>query len=376
MPKARHQKGRVEEVGKRIRQWRGHYFVYVQREGGTEVRKHKTVILGQKSKMKKFEAEQKLREIITREVGTGGARPDDSVSFDWFWSNRYLPMKTWRRSTRDAVLYVMKHHVLPRFGAVRLCDLRKFDLQTHINKLAESYSKSVVDKARTWIRAVLEEAVEQEFLQKNPARNLVMPPTRATCKRFLTMEEYRKMLETLAGRDRLIFRLFVLCAFRPGELFALRWRSFRGDSIRIEEAVYRGRLGPPKTKGSVALVTIPSSLAKDLKAWYKKSGNPAPDAFVFPSERNKPLDAHNYLQRDVLKPAAEKVGIKGLTFQCLRRTFATHFHRVGTVKDQQAQMRHTNAQTTMNIYTQSVSDSLRTAMEEFDQKMSGGSEQQ
>ncbi len=32
-------------------------------------------------------------------------------------------------------------------------------------------------------------------------------------------------------------------------------------------------------------------------------------------------------------------------------------------------MRHTNAQTTMNIYTQAMSDSLRAAMEDFDQEM-------
>jgi integrase len=64
------------------------------------------------------------------------------------------------------------------------------------------------------------------------------------------------------------------------------------------------------------------------------------------------------------------VGIEGVTFQCLRRTFATHFHRVGTVKDQEAQMRHRNAQTTMNVYTRSMSDSLRATMEDFDQEMS------
>jgi hypothetical protein len=33
-------------------------------------------------------------------------------------------------------------------------------------------------------------------------------------------------------------------------------------------------------------------------------------------------------------------------------------------------MRHTNAQTTMNIYTQALSDSLRAAMEDFDHEMS------
>ena len=59
-----------------------------------------------------------------------------------------------------------------------------------------------------------------------------------------------------------------------------------------------------------------------------------------------------------------------MTFQCLRRTFATHFHLVGTVKDAQAQMRHTNAQTTMNVYTQTMSDSLQESMEEFDEEMS------
>jgi integrase len=34
-------------------------------------------------------------------------------------------------------------------------------------------------------------------------------------------------------------------------------------------------------------------------------------------------------------------------------------------------MRHADAQTTMNIYTQSVSESLKKAIEEFDRKMSG-----
>jgi integrase len=66
------------------------------------------------------------------------------------------------------------------------------------------------------------------------------------------------MLSVLRGRDRLIFRLFVLCAFRLGELFALRWRSFLSYALRIEEAVYRGKLGKPKTKGSAGLVTLRS----------------------------------------------------------------------------------------------------------------------
>jgi hypothetical protein len=33
-------------------------------------------------------------------------------------------------------------------------------------------------------------------------------------------------------------------------------------------------------------------------------------------------------------------------------------------------MRHADAQTTMNVYTQAVSESLKIALEEFDRKMS------
>jgi integrase len=376
MPRDRHQQGWVEQTGKKLKKWRGHYFVYVRSSDDREIRKHRVVTLGLKSELRKREAEGKLRDIIDRETGATATKPDPDVSLRWFWEKRFLPLQVrWRDSTRSAVLFTMNRHVLPVFGDVPLAKLRRFDLQTHLNKVAAKYSKSLVDKVRTWVRAVLEEAVEQEFLTKNPARKLVMPPTRETCKRFLTKPEYHKLLKALDGRDRLILRLFILCAFRPGELFALRWRCFQNGCLKVEEAVYRGKLGKPKTRGSVSAVVLPDSLAKDLQEWFEASGCPGSEAFIFPSSVDKAMDGHNYLQRDVLRPAAEKAGIKGVTFQCLRRTFATHFHRVGTVKDQQTQMRHANAQTTMNIYTQAVPDSLRSAMEEFDQEMSPAGEQ-
>ena len=371
MPRERYQKGYVEEIGKKARKWRGHYFVYVRSADGKDIRKHRVVTLGPRSELRKWQAETKLKEIIERETGSGTAKADPNVSLQWFWENRFLPMQvSWRDSTRSAIKFTLERHVLPVFGEVPLARLRRFDLQMHLNKLALKYSTSLVVKARTWTRAILEEAVEQEYLTRNPARKLTMPPTRETCKRFLTKDEYHKLLDALYGRDRLILRLFVLCAFRPGELFALRWRCFANNSLRIEEAVYRGKLGSPKTKGSSAEVALPNSLAADLAQWYEDNGCPDPDSFIFPSATNRPIDGHNYLRRDVLRPAAEGVGINGVTFQCLRRTFATHFHRVGTVKDQQAQMRHANAQTTMNIYTQAMSDSLRGAMENFDREMS------
>jgi integrase len=370
MPRDRFQEGWIEEVGKTTRKWRGHYFVYVQDENGSEVRKHRNVTLGLKSEMRRREADQKLKAMIAKAAGQASARPDDTVTLEWFWQNRFLPLQTrWRDSTRISLEVLIRKHLLRKFGDTRLCDLKRFDLQSHVNTLAGEFSKSLVAKIKTFMRAILEEALEQEYLTKNPAARLSLPTTRESCKRFLTIEEYHDILGALYGRDRLIFRMFVLGAFRPGELFALRWRCFKGGSVHVEESVFEGKIGKTKTRASAATVVLPKSLAADLNQWYEDCECPDPDELIFPSSAGTPIRAANYLRRDVLRPTAIKLGIKGITFQCLRRTFATHFHRIGTIKDQQTQMRHANAQTTMNVYTQAVSESLRLAMEAFDQTM-------
>ena len=89
---------------------------------------------------------------------------------------------------------------------------------------------------------------------------------------------------------------------------------------------------------------------------------------MFASSRGTPLDGHNYLQR-FLQPVAEKIGVPGLTFQALRRTFATLVQGKGNVKDAQAQLRHAHAATTLGIYTQAIPDSVAAAVEALDKEL-------
>src|SRR5262249_30306499 len=159
---------------------------------------------------------------------------------------------------------VMQNHVLPSFGKTAIGEISKFDLQVHLNSLAQNYSKSVVGKVRTWVKAVLAEAVEQGYIEQNPAQKLKMPTAAEPCTRFLTKAEIARLLCGLEGRDRLIVRLFIVCGFRPGELFVLRWRVIDdGVSIRVEEAIARGekgrKIGEPKTRASKKPVALPRS---------------------------------------------------------------------------------------------------------------------
>jgi len=63
-----------------------------------------------------------------------------------------------------------------------------------LNELAKKYSKSVVQKARTWLKAAIEEAIDQDFLFKNPARKLEMPVTRKSCKCLLSAKEIQELV--------------------------------------------------------------------------------------------------------------------------------------------------------------------------------------
>jgi hypothetical protein len=99
-----YQQGRVYEKGKWIKKWYGQFRLYMQDRNGKEVERTRKVILGLKSELRKYQAVEKLREIIRKENGKIGlpvpAPPaDDSVTFKWFVEEKYLPIRRGRWRT-------------------------------------------------------------------------------------------------------------------------------------------------------------------------------------------------------------------------------------------------------------------------------------
>ena len=75
---------------------------------------------------------------------------------------------------------------------------------------ARGDSFSAVKKARTYISAALEFAIDEQIIARNPARNVELPSKRLRNPngRFYTVEEIRKLLSGAAAvslRDHLIF---------------------------------------------------------------------------------------------------------------------------------------------------------------------------
>jgi integrase len=360
MGRDRYQEGSLVLVGKRVKKWRGHFYVYQRQADGSEVRRFRNILLGPKADMDKGAARAKLRETIARETKDVAPAPV-SVTLRWFYENRYLPQKQeqWKVTSRPKTKRFIEHYLLKRFGDTLLADLGKFTLQTYLNELAPKFSKSVLTKIRVYLNSILNEAVELEFLLKNPARKLAVPRSgKKAASQPLTPEQIPHVLFHLGDRDRLIVRMFLVLGLRPGEMFALRWNDKQQNSLRIDSSISEGIEVETKTEGSNANVWLPASIETELEWWRTASANNSTDTFIFPSTTGTANGTSNFLFR-VLKEAGKKAGLPGVNHQMLRRTCSTYMAQLTTVKDVQSHLRHMSVQTTLAHYIKSVPERAR-----------------
>jgi len=342
-----HQTGSIVQRGKA---WYGFYRKDVIDATTEDVRSVRVCVrLGLKSQMTKLKARDALKAEITKQTGQladGRILKDGSVTFEWFVRNRYFPLRQgdWRPETAKEKTAQIEIDLIGKFGSRTIESIDKFELQTHVNQLARTYCQDRVKQARSYLKSIFDEAIEQEFLVKDPTRTLKIPKNlRPKDKQILTWEQMGAILAKAARRDRLILMLDMTDALRPSELFALRWQSFDdANTLSLTETVYRRQL----------------SLVAELKLWKLECPDPSPEAFIFPNADGGLIDTANYRSR-ILKPLAEELGIPKLNFQVLRRTMATRAQNLGSVKDIQSHLRHSRADTTANEYMQELPESVQ-----------------
>ena len=113
MGRDRYQEGRVELIGKRVKKWRGHFYLYQKHAGRAETRRHRNVLLGTKAEMDKGTARGKLREIIARETRNAPPAPVN-VTLRWFYESRFLPQKEqqWKVTSRPKAKRFIENYLL------------------------------------------------------------------------------------------------------------------------------------------------------------------------------------------------------------------------------------------------------------------------
>jgi len=151
-----HQSGWIMLRGK---QWYGYYRKQVIDPETETVRVSKVPVrLGLKSQMTKAAARDALRDEIAKQTGqitNGRILKDGTVTFEWFVRKRYFPLREgdWRTETAKEKKAQIEIDLIAKFGSESIESLEKFALQTH---------------PRSYLKSIFDEAIEQEFLVKDP----------------------------------------------------------------------------------------------------------------------------------------------------------------------------------------------------------------
>jgi hypothetical protein len=206
--------------------WIGYWNTYQYNEDTDQnVRKQRSKVLGPRS-LSKFQAYKELAKHIEQSKEQI-QRPDSAITLETFTRTRWLRLReaTWRPSTRASAEHVLGH-VLGTFGKVPLERLDTIAIQIWLNGLAETHSDSVVKHCRIYIKSILEEAVDPDYLRKNMAKKVTLPNTRQVEKAILTQDQVNAVFAELDEKHALLLDVCTACALRPSSEPSLPLKVF------------------------------------------------------------------------------------------------------------------------------------------------------
>ena len=303
------------------------------------------------------------------------------------WAKEWL--ETYKKpSVTDGTLSNIRHIVnkffLPYLGNLRLSDIKTIHIQHCMNHL-QGYSKSVINKAYNYINSMLEKAVINNLINRNPCIGIVKPQGYEKInRRSLTAEEEDLFMQAIKTHEKgLLFGIMLACGLRPSEARALTWQDIdlKTKTVSIRQTIEYGKTTTKAPKSKAGFRTIP------LPNWYiemfKQKAIPSIDKneFIFFSFAKKPMPkqklerAWHSLVRDMDIAAGAKLYRNeiiehaidtSITPYYLRHTYATKLAEKGIdMKTAQYLLGHSDIKMTAQIYTHVTSKMLDTAREKI-----------
>ena len=226
-----------------------------------------------------------------------------------------------------------------------------------------------INKTLATLSAILETAVEYEWIARNPARGRrrrlpAVAPARSSLDRA---EHITALLDgageldadaiSRRGQRRALLATLVFAGLRIGEALALKW-----DDVDLARGTIKVR--ESKTNAGVRTVNIVAVLRDELDAYRARRAGDRTTLVFGTSTGNAQHRSH--VRSRVLAKAVAKANERlakaetellpaGLTLHSLRRTFASLLFAIGeTPPYVMAQMGHTTAELTLAVYARQM----------------------
>lgn len=248
--------------------------------------------------------------------------------------------RTYKPSTLRGYRRALLLRVLPEFGAHRLVDLHRADVQAFANRLrAEGLSAGTVRNTLDPLRALFRHVIdEEEQLSVNPMAAVKLPRRSGGRDRIASAVEAAALLEALSA-DRALWATAFYAGLRRGEVRALRWVDvdLGRSEIRVERSWDQVE-GPIDPKSETSARTVPIlAVLRDYLVEHKLAtgrdgeelvfGRTAELPFVPSTVRNRALAAWAAANKREAEQAEEEERkpalLERITLHECRHTFAS-----------------------------------------------------
>lgn len=282
------------------------------------------------------------------------------------WAEKCID--TYKTNLGDYSLKIYKQRmnacILKDIGQLKLKDVKPLTCQTCLNK-QEGKSKFQINATYQMLNFIFQKAVDNELLNRNPAKHITKPQGTYHPRRALTVYEEEIFLSAVQDHPhKLMFLLMYGCGCRPSEAYAVEGRDFQQIDGRLYLHI-RGK----KTKSADRYVPVPDCV---LEALPDKLD---PFKLVCTTKNGTPIGMQG--QKRAWKSLERLMNIAmgckvyrnelippyplatDLCSYCLRHTFCTNLQKRGIdIRTAQYLMGHSTIEMTANIYTHTQLDHI------------------
>lgn len=323
-------------------------------------------------------------------------RSNETVEqFSERWLTEVIPLRGLKPSTISNYQQMVHYYIRPILGSKRLSDLKSQHVLNLVNSLKErGLSTNTTRRARSILHNMLETAVEEDLLSKNPVvrTSFIKKSVNeiSSVQKSYSTEEVNRALGILRGSPyEGPFRLMVCLGLRIGEVIALRWDQVEVETkqlwiIRTEAHVAKllgdNTWSVQRVEGStksnrqrvlhltndqVDFLSAHNKTQNRLK--FRNGQNWNPEGYVFTTENGTPYAANNI--RSGLKRVLTKNGLRWIRLHDLRHTAGFLAVEAGVgIEDVQDMLGHASIQITKDVYVghvQAGSDRAVRALEDY-----------
>ncbi|MBZ5740337.1 tyrosine-type recombinase/integrase [Nocardioides mangrovi] len=297
----------------------------------------------------------------------------------------WLDRQVMQPTTLAALELRLRVHILPEWGSWPLVKITPAAVQRWIRRLSDELSSSYVRLLLTNFGALLNAAVDDGLITRNPARAAgVKAPTQPTRRiRPWLVDRVLDVVDEVPEQYRALVVVAAGCGLRQGEAFGLRVQDidFLRQELHVRQQIRleAGRPVPALPKyGRVRSVPMPEwvglELARHLERVSPLAGDriesPSFAGLIFYSRERKPLN-RNYFNQTVWRPCLRAAGVpneRDNGMHALRHACASLWLEHGvSIKAVSEYLGHADAGFTLRVYAHVMptsGDKARKALDE------------